>query len=123
MLFSIPHDVIFLITTFMDTKTFSNLRMVYRIKWYTRKIKQHSKNVLEQIESESAEFPKYGDTLNFQKKRRLLCTHCNHSAISFIEWTYGHRRSYIPWCPIHVYGPIMDCVECYSLYISLPENN
>ena len=115
MLFGIPHDIVFLITTFMDTKTFCSMRSVYRMNWYIKKIKQHSKTVLEQIESENAVFPKYGNTLNFQKKRRLLCTHCNNKAISFIEWSSCHRRPYIPWCPIHVYGPIMDCVECYFL--------
>jgi hypothetical protein len=115
MFFIIPDDIVILITYFLDIKTFCNFRRVYRIKWSTTKVKQHSKTVLEKIELKSLELIDYGSTLNFQKRRRTLCTHCNYKAISFIEWTSGHRRPYIPWCPIHVYGPIMDCVECYSL--------
>ena len=115
MFLSIPYDVVLLITTFLDTKTFCSIRRVYRIDWYTKKIKQHSKTILEKIESENTKIPKYGETLNFQNKIKVLCTHCNHKAIKFIVWSSAHKRLYIPWCSLHVSGPIMDCVECYSL--------
>lgn len=115
MIYRIPHELMILITYFMDTQTFCNIRRVYRIDWYSKKVKQYSKFVLEKLELESSGYPSYGNTLNFQKKNRISCTHCGHKTMRFIEWSFNQKRPYIPWCVIHVYGPVMDSVECYAL--------
>ena len=111
----LPNDVLVLISSFMNSNTFCNFRRVYRVRWYPKLIKNHSLFILSKKENEFCEFPNYGNVLNFQKQCRLLCVHCKHKSINFIEWTSGDRRPYIPWCPMHVYPPIMDCVECYFL--------
>ena len=111
----VPYDVVVLITSFMNSNMFCNFRRVYRIRWYPQLIKKHAAFFLNEKENEFRNFPKYGNVLNFQKLRRISCVHCRHKAINFIEWTSGDKRPYIPWCPIHVHPPIMDCVECYCL--------
>lgn len=114
-LIDLPNDALDTIIEFMDIFTFASFRRVHERAWYANQIKQHAIENIKRIEEESSAYPEYGLALLFQRKPAYKCAHCQHAAISFVEWKCGYKKRWIPWCPLHVPAQIMDEVECYCL--------
>ena len=111
----LPNDALDRIVDFMDVVTFASFRFIYKRTWSSKHLKQHGAEQLTRIERAYPEYPDFGKALSFQKKAGSKCAHCTHTAISFVEWECGHKKCWIPWCPLHVPPPIMDRVECFCL--------
>ena len=115
-LVDLPNDALDIIGDCMDNSTFASFRLVYKRMWSAKQLKQHGAQHMKRLEQQYSKYPEYGRALPFQKKQvSKKCVHCKHNAISFVEWECGHKKRWVPWCPLHVPAQIMDGVECFCL--------
>jgi hypothetical protein len=97
-----PYELICVVSDFLDHDSFVALRQVYRITWTNVRIREFARSRLL-------------DSSRNAPVRQRRCVACRYDALTYIHWTDGLQRLWIPWCPLHVPAPIMDNVECYCI--------
>ena len=113
-------DTLSIVIESMDTPTFCKFRMVLKIPWTHAKVKQHGAAAMQtmvdrQSERLSANLV-FGIAMHpFDRIDTMRCVECRHPPITFIEWKGNLMRICIPWCTIHVPGPLMDEVISYCV--------
>lgn len=111
-------DVLSVLVEFMDVATFASFRAVVPMPWTAARIKAHGKSGMEALERRQSERIPANLVSGFHSLNRIdamLCVECRHTPITFIEWKGNLTRTCIPWCTIHVPGPLMDEVVSYCV--------
>lgn len=113
-------DILSILVEFMDALTFASFRVVFKVPWTCSKVKQYGKCAIKRLEHTQSERLSanlcFGIVMHpFDRIDRMLCVECRHTPITFIEWKGKLMRRCIPWCTIHVPGPLMDDVLSYCV--------
>ena len=101
MLCELPTDLIEYCEDFMTWENFKNWRLVRKnVNWKMKYIKSRGNQLL----------PK-------KMKIRQYCVHnnCCHHCLTYLSWTRGYERSFIPWCMIHTPPLILNDIEMFCM--------
>lgn len=102
MIFDLPCEVIDHCENFMTRETFCNWRLVRKDRnWETKHIKSLS-------------------TERLKKQNTILrqhCVHnnCLHDCLTYLTWTCGHQKSFVPWCLIHTPHIILNEIDLFCI--------
>ena len=106
MIFNLPSELIEYCEHFMTWESFRNWRFVHKnTNWKIKYVKTVStQRLIKMIK-------------NTNQTVRQRCVHnkCSHHCLSYLSWTCGHERQFIPWCLIHTPPLILNDVDLFCM--------
>lgn len=97
-----PTDLIEYCENFLTWESFKNWRLVRKnVKWKMKHVSSRAKQFLTKQ----------------NKILRQYCVHntCCHHCLTYISWTCGHERPFIPWCMVHTPPLILNDIEMFCM--------